>query len=148
MIARTAAFVAVAALLVWGPVAFAEDQENRFSFHPSLLTTAVGDGDPYLEQRNTGAFGAWFAPDLELGYRADFYELRADLGADIRRYVDESGLSEEFYRAIVNGEIGVLPGLTLGVSNAFKPQAERISSPADATRNLQQANQVDVGVRY
>ena len=109
----------------------------------------VGDDDPYLEERDDGAFGSWIAPNLELGYRADFYELQADLGADVRRYVDDEGdLSEEFYRAIVNGEIGVLPGLTLRVSNAFSPQPERVSSPADATRNLQQTNQVDAEVRY
>jgi hypothetical protein len=148
MMSRNPAFVAASALLIWVSVAAAEDQENRFSFHPSLVITMVGDDDPYLGERDEGAFGSWFAPNLELGYRADFYELQADLGADIRRYVDESGLSEEFYRAIVNGEIGILPGLTLRVSNAFKPQPERVSSPADATRNLQQANQVDAEVRY
>ncbi len=145
---RSPAVIVVSALLIWGSVAAAEDQENRFTYHPSILITMLGDDDPYLEEQNDGAFGAWIAPNLELGYRADFYELQADLGADIRRYIDESDLSEEFYRAVVNGEIGVLPGLTLRVSNAFKPQPERVSSPADATRNLQQANQVDAEVRY
>ncbi len=148
MMPRSLAVIALSAPLIWGSVAAAEDQESRFTYHPSLLITVVGDGDPYLEGRDDGAFGAWLAPNLELGYRADFYELQADLGADIRRYVDESDLSEEFYRAIVNGEMGVLPGLTLRVSNAFEPQPERVSSPADATRNLQQANQVDAEVRY
>jgi hypothetical protein len=148
MMPRNLAVVAVGALLIGVSVATAEDQESRFTYHPSLLVTLVGDDDPYLEERNDGAFGAWIAPNLELGYRADFYELQADLGADIRRYIDESDLSEEFYRAIVNGEVGVLPGLTLRVSNAFSPQPERVSSPADATRNLQQTNQVDTEVRY
>jgi hypothetical protein len=148
MMPRNLAIIALSALLIWGSVAAAEDQENRFTYHPSILITMLGDDDPYLDKRNDGAFGAWIAPNLELGYRADFYELQGDFGADIRRYVDESDLSDEFYRAIVNGEIGVLPGLTLRVSNAFKPQPERVSSPADATRNLQQANQVDAEVRY
>jgi hypothetical protein len=145
---RNLAVIVVGALLIWVPVAAAEDQVSRFTYHPSLLTTLVGDDDPYLEERDDGAFGSWIAPNLELGYRADFYELQADLGADVRHYVDESDLSEEFYRAIVNGEIGVLPGLTLRVSNAFKPQPARVSAPADATRNLQQTNQVDAEVRY
>ena len=145
---RNFAAIAVSALLIWGSVAAAEDQESRFTYHPSILITMVGDDDPYLEQRTDGAFGAWIAPNLELGYRADFYELQASLGADIRRYADESDLSDEFYRAIVSGEIGVLPGLTLRVSNAFSPQPERVSSPADATRNLQQTNQVDAEIRY
>jgi len=149
MMPRNPAIIAVSALLIWVSVAAAEDQESRFTYHPSLLITGVGDDDPYLEERDDGAFGSWIAPNLELGYRADFYELQADLGADVRRYVDDGGdLSEEFYRAIVSGEIGVLPGLTLRVSNAFSPQPERVSSPADATRNLQQANQVDAEVRY
>ena len=148
MMPRNPTVIAVSALLIWVSVAAAEDQESRFTYHPSLLITVVGDDDPYLEERNDGAFGSWIAPNLELGYRADFYELQADLGADIRRYVDESDLSEEFYRAIVNGEIGVLPGLSLRVSDAFSPQPERVSSPADATRNLQQTNQVDAEIRY
>jgi hypothetical protein len=148
MMPRNLTVIAVAALLIWGSVAAAEDQESRFTIHPSMLITLVGDDDPYLEERNDGAFGAWFAPNLELGYRADFYELQADLGADVRRYLDESDLSEEYYRAIVNGEIGILPGLTLRVSEAFSPQPERVSSPADATRNLQQTNQVDAEFRY
>lgn len=148
MMSRNLAVIAVSALLIWVAVAAAEDQEDRFTYHPSILITMVGDDDPYLEAGNDGAFGAWIAPSLELGYRADFYELQADLGADVRRYVGESELSKEFYRAIVNGEIGVLPGLTLRVSNAFKPQPERVSSPADASRNLQQTNQVDAEVRY
>ena len=145
---RNPAAIAVSALLIWGSVAAAEDQGNRFTYHPSILITMVGDDDPYLERRSDGAFGAWIAPNLELGYRADFYELQAELGADIRRYADESGLSEEFYRAVVNGEIGVLPGLTLRVSNALSPQPGRVSSPADATHNLQQTNQVDAEIRY
>jgi hypothetical protein len=143
------AVIAVSALLIWVSVAAAEDQESRFTYHPSLLITVVGDSNPYLEEPDDGAFGSWIAPNLELGYRADFYELQADLGADVRRYVDDGGdLSEEFYRAIVNGEIGVLPGLTLRVSNAFSPQPERVSSPADTTLNLQQTNQADAEVRY
>jgi hypothetical protein len=149
MMPRNFAIIAVSALLIWASVAAAEDQASRFTYHPSLLITLLGDDQPYLEQRDTGAFGTWIAPNLELGYRADFYELQADLGADVRRYVDDGGdLSEEFYRAIVNGEIGVLPGLTLRASNAFSPQPERVSSPADATRNLQQTNQVNAEVRY
>jgi len=145
---RKLARFAVVALLIGSAVARAEDQESRFTIHPSLLVTLVGDDDPYLAQRDEGAFGVWLAPSLELGYRADVYELQADLGADVRRYLNESGLSEEFYRAIVHGEVGVLPGLTLRVSNAFAPAPEQLSSPADATKNLQQANQVDAEVRY
>ena len=145
---RNPTIIALSALLIWGSVAAAEDQEGGFTYHPSILITMVGDDEPHLEESGDGAFGAWIAPNLELGYRADFYELQADLGADIRRYVDESDLSEEFYRAIVSGEIGVLPGLTLRVANAFKPQPERVSSPADSTRNLRQTNQADAEIRY
>ena len=148
MMPRNFAVVAAGVLLIGASVAGAEDQESRFTIHPSMLITLVGDDDPYLERRNDGAFGAWLAPNLELGYRADFYELQADLGVDVRRYLDESELSEEFYRAILNGEIGILPGLTLRVSEAYSPQPELVSSPADATHNLQQTNQVDAEIRY
>jgi len=148
MTRRAVTGFAVGMLLIWAAAASAEDQEDRFTYHPSIEITMVGDSDPYLEAGNDGAFGAWIAPKLELGYRADFYELEADLGADIRRYVDEHELSKEYYRAIAKGEIGILPGLTLRVSNAFKPLAERISSPADETRNLQQTNQADAEIRY
>ncbi|MBW1843733.1 MAG: hypothetical protein JRJ05_05270, partial [Deltaproteobacteria bacterium] len=116
MMPRNLTIIAVGALLTWASVATAEDQESPFTIHPSMLITMVGDDEPYLEERNDGAFGIWLAPNLELGYRADFFELQADLGADLRRYVDESDLSEEFYRAILNGEVGILPGLTLRVS--------------------------------
>jgi len=146
---RKATLVAVGALLICASVVRAEEEESRFTYHPSLLITLIGDDDPYLEERpSEGTFGAWVAPNLELGYRADFYELRADLGADIRPYAGASDLSEEFYRAILEGEIGLVPGLSLRVANAFKPQFERVSSPADETRNLQQTNQLDTEIRY
>ena len=61
MMPRSPAVIAVSALLIWGSTAAAEDQENRFTYHPSILITLLGDDDPYLEDRNDGVFGTWIA---------------------------------------------------------------------------------------
>jgi len=128
--------------------AAAEDQEKPYTWHPSMQITLVGDDQPYLDEKNDGAVGAWFSPQIDLGLRGDFYELSAELGGDIRRYVDEKSLSEEFFRIRANGEIGILPGLSVVVSEAFVPLPEWIAAPGDATRNLNQTNQLDVEIRY
>ncbi|HXV36384.1 MAG TPA: outer membrane beta-barrel protein [Myxococcota bacterium] len=145
---RGIAAVGACAVLTWAARAAAEDEADRFHYNASALVTLVGDDDPYLEQRDEGAFGGYLAPSLEVGYRADVFELNADLGADLRRYIDEKALSEEFYRAIVSGEVGILPGVSLRVMDSFRPEAELISSPADATRNLQQTNRAGAELRF
>jgi len=136
------------ALIAYASGAAAEDQEKRFTVHPSLRITGVADDDPYLEDRSDATLGVWFAPNLELGYRADSYELSAELGGDIRRYLNEDPLSDEFLRVRASGEAGILPGFTLRVSEAYTPQPEQIAAPGDETRNLIQTNQVDVEARY
>lgn len=125
-----------------------EDQDRHFTWHPALLVTLVGDDDPYLEDDDDGALGGWLSPRLELGYRAESYELDADLGADLRGYANESSLSEAFGRILASGEAGILPGLSVRLSEAFVPQPETIAAPADATHNLVQTNQVDAELRY
>ena len=42
MMPRNPAVIAVSALLIWVSVAAAEDQESRFTYHPSLLITDGG----------------------------------------------------------------------------------------------------------
>jgi hypothetical protein len=126
----------------------AEDQEKHFSWHPSMRVTLVGDDQPYLDEKSDGAIGTWISPQLDLGYRGDFYELSAELGGDVRAYIDEKSLSEEFYRIRATGEAGILPGLSVRVSEAYVPGPERIAAPGDATQNLIQTNQLDVEVRY
>ena len=140
--------IVLGVLLGFSSKAAAEDQEKPFTWHPSMLVTFVGDDQPHLAEQNDGAIGAWFSPQLDLGYRGDFYELSAEIGGDVRRYVDESSLSKEFYRMRATAEVGILPGLSLFVSEALVPGAERIAAPGDETRNLIQTNQVDVEIRY
>jgi len=143
------AIAASIALLLWcGSASGDEDDPKRFSWHPSLTLTTVADDDPNLDRGKGGAVGLWFAPNLELGYRADAYELSADIGADVRRYFGENGLSEEFGRVRASGEVGLYPGLTVRLEDAFVPVPERIAAPADETSNLIQANQLDLEMRY
>jgi hypothetical protein len=148
MMSRIRTAIVLGILLGLSSEAAAEDQEKHFTWHPSMLVTLVGDDQPYLHEQNDGAIGTWISPQLDLGYRGDFYELSAELGGDVRRYVDEPSLSREFYRMRATAEAGILPGLSVFVSEALVPGAERIAAPGDATRNLIQTNQVDVEVRY
>jgi hypothetical protein len=148
---RSSLIVSLAALALLAVSAGAgaeEDQDRHFTWHPAMLITLVGDDDPYLEDGDDGAIGGWISPRLELGYRAESYELGADLGADLRGYADESSLSEAFGRIRVFGEAGILPGLSVRFSEAYAPQPETIAAPGDATHNLVQTNQVDAEVRY
>jgi hypothetical protein len=148
MTPRIRAAIGLGILVALAFEAAAEDQEKHFTWHPSMRVTLIGDDQPYLDEMDDGAIGAWISPQLDLGYRGDFYELSAELGGDVRRYVDEGSLSEEFYRMRATGEIGILPGLSVLVSEAYVPRPERIAAPGDATRNLNQTNQLDVEVRY
>ncbi len=139
------------ALVVAGAVtvASAEDEEKRFIWHPSVTATVIADDAPHLDDDSgDGVIGGWLSPNIELGYRAEFYELGADFGADLRRYLDDSSLAQEFWRASLRGEVGILPGLTFAMRNDFEPRPERLASPADETSNLFQANQLDATVRY
>ena len=72
------AAIGLGILLVVTSEAAAEDQEKHFSWHPSMLITMVGDDQPYLAEKDDGAIGAWFSPQLDLGYRGDFYEFSAE----------------------------------------------------------------------
>ncbi len=137
-----------AAALLWNGTAQGEDDPQRFSWHPSLGITAIADDDPHLDQDNGAAAGLWIAPNLELGYRAEAYEIEAELGADLRRYLGEDSLSEEFARLSLSAEAGIYPGLTVRLSDAFVPRPESIAAPADETSNLKQTNQLDLEVRY
>ena len=145
---RILAILSSAMLAAHATGAAAEDQEKRFTIHPSLQLTWVVDDDPYLDDGNETEVGYWFAPKVELGYRAESYELGMELGGDIRRYWHDDSLSEAFWRIRATGEAGILPGLTVRFSEAYTPQPERIAAPGDETRNLIQTNQVDAEIRY
>lgn len=126
----------------------AEPQDERFTWHPSVTITGVADDQPHLEESSPARVGAWLVPNVELGYRGDAFVLGADLGADLRRYLDDDSLAEEFWRVSGWGEVGIVPGLTLRMSDRFEPTPEWIAAPADATSNLIQTNQLRSELRY
>lgn len=134
--------------LALAATAAAEDDPSRFSWGGSAAVTAVADDDPYLYDDGDAAVGMWLLPTLEASYRADAWEVEGEVGADLRRYLDEQGLSEEFIRARLSGEVGLWPGLTLKLSDGYLPRPREIPVPGDATHALLQTNQLDMEVRY
>lgn len=147
---RGLAFVICAALALQGSAAHAEGEPGYFSWRPSLHSALVADDNVFHEESGTdGSLGVWLAPRLELGYRTGAVELGADLGVDLRRYVSHSSaLSAELYRAVGWGEIGLRPGLSLRVSNAFVPQPVSLGLPEDEGSNLVQTNRLDGGLHW
>jgi hypothetical protein len=147
---RGFAFVVCTALALSGSAAHAEGEPGYFSWHPSLRASLVADDNVFCEEDGeSGSLGFWLAPRLELGYRTGAVELGADLGVDLRRYVDHSSaLSAELFRAIGWGEIGLRPGLNLRLSNAFVPQPVRLGLPEDEAANQVQTNRLDAGLHW
>jgi len=147
---RGFAFVVCAALALSTSAAHAEGEPGYFSWQPSLRTSLVADDNVFFEEDGKdGSIGVWLAPRLELGYRTGAIELGADLGVDVRRYVDHySDLKAELFRAVGWGEIGLRPGLSLHLSNAFVPQPVRIGLPEDEAENLVQTNRLDAGLNW
>jgi hypothetical protein len=158
-ISRLAA-VAAAALLLLGALAAgaesetgsgfgSETERNRFSFHPSIRVTAVADDNVRLrEDDSKGDLGMLFFPRVELGYQGRWFDLGADLGADIRRYVDGDSPSDEFFRMSGFAEVGLMPGLTFRLSDAFAPTPVELGKPEDHSANLVQTNRLVAGFRY
>jgi hypothetical protein len=139
-----------AALGLAGPAARAEEGLGRFSWRPSLRLTTVADSNVFYEDHDRdGSIGFWVAPRLQLDYRTPAVEFGADLGVDLRRYIEHgSELAAELYRAVGWAEVGLHPGLTLRVSNAFVPQPVRLGLPEDEASNLVQTNRVDADLRW
>jgi len=147
---RGLAVVVCTALALSGSAAHAEGEPGYFSWRPSLRASMVADDNVFFEEDGaSGSLGFWLAPRLELGYRTGAVELGADLGVDLRRYIDHSSaLSAELFRAIGWGEIGLRPGLSLRVSNAFVPQPVRLGLPEDEGTNQVQTNRLDAGLHW
>jgi hypothetical protein len=126
-----------------------EDAERRFSWKPSVDVKSVFDDNVFnASSGKQSDFGFWVLPRLELEYAAPAYEVGADLGVDLRRYVEQTSLDRTFGRVDAWGEVGLLPGLTARVENAFVPQPTRLGAPPDDPFNLQQTNRTDVSLRY
>jgi hypothetical protein len=145
--------IALAALLLGlsCPIASAAEEgaERRFTWRPSVQLRAVLSDDITLNNRSSdGDLGIWMAPRLELAYRAPAFELGADGSLDVRRYSDSKSSDETFYRVHSFAEAGLLPGLSIRVSDAYTPQPQLLGLPDDEPNNLVQTNRAEVELRY
>jgi hypothetical protein len=102
----------------------------------------------YEDSGAEGTLGGWIAPRLELSYRRPSLELGADLGVDLRRYVDHSSLGDELYRGVAWGEAALGQGVSFRLSNAFVPQPVTLGLPEDEARNLVQTNRSEADLRW
>jgi len=128
----------------------AEGKPGDFSIRPSVDLTTVFDDNLFLTDTDeASSFGVWIRPRLELAYRTEILDLGADLGADVRRYADYySQLADEFWNISGHAQVGLLPGLTFRVANAFVPNPEQLGLPPDQGTNLLQTNRSDAELRY
>jgi opacity protein-like surface antigen len=127
----------------------AETDENRFSWHPSIVFSTVGDDNTQLERSDSNSdLGFFITPRVELAYQGHWFDLGADLGADIFRYTKNSSPSDEFYRLSGWAELGLLPGFTMRFANDFVPSAVDLASPENHPANLVQTNRSVVDFGY
>jgi len=149
----TRILVATALLLAAGARAElgsgAETEQNRFSWHPSIRTSMQADDNTQLEEKDSNSdMGFFVLPRVELGYQGRWFDLGADLGADIRWYIDDESPTDQFYRLSGWGEAGILPGLTVRASNAWVPTPVDLGKPEDHASNLVQTNRTVADLRY
>ena len=150
---RAIPVVSLAAGALLGPSARPAGAEGRlgdFSIRPSVDLTTVFDDNLFLTDGNQeSSFGVWVRPRLELAYRTEILDLGADLGVDVRRYADYySQLADEFWNLSGHAQVGVLPGLTFRVANAFVPNPIELGLPPDQGTNMLQTNRSDAELRY
>jgi hypothetical protein len=129
----------------------AEGQDKGFSLHPSIVATTVYDSEPGLGQPGlnaSGDVGFWFFPRLEAGYESTEFEVGADVGVDVRRYISTRFLDDQFVHASAFGEVGLLPGLSARLSNAYEPHYKQLGLPENQGSNLIQANLSQAELRY
>ena len=140
-----AALVALAA--PWAAVA--ETEPQRFTWHPKIeLTGIASDNLRHDENDREEDLGGWISPGLELAYRDVGWEVGVDAAADLRRYVETSGLAEEFGRVAAWAEVGLMPGLSLRITDDYEPLPRRLGVPEDDTSNLVQANRAAAALVY
>jgi hypothetical protein len=138
-----------AALLLVAPPAWTEGEPERFSFHPSIRVVGVADDNPFFEDGDSDwGLGAWIQPRIEAGYHRRAIEVGVDLGADLRRTIDEPDLSREYWRLTGFAEVGLLPGLSLRISDTYAPQPFQLGRPEDDAENLVQSHRLDARIRY
>jgi hypothetical protein len=127
--------------------ASAEPSEYRLSAHPSLRVTAIADDNVDLRKGGSDDIGTFFFPRLELGLQGRWLHMGADLGADVRRYVDGSSPNDVFLRLGGFAEIGIGPGVSVRVSDAYVPTPVELGKPLDHSANLVQTNRLSTSLR-
>ncbi len=140
----------LAPVLLVGLSASAEEgAERRFTWRPSIqVRTVVSDNINLSNENADGDIGVWMSPRLELDYRAPAYQIGIDSSFDVRRYSDSRDDDESFYRVHSFAEAGLLPGLSLRVSDTYTPQPKVLGLPDDDPANLVQTNRAEVELRY
>jgi hypothetical protein len=149
---RAIPLACLAAFLLGLPArpAGAEGKPGDFSIRPSAQVSTVFDDNLFLTDKGKAStFGVWIRPRVELAYRTETLDVGADVGADVRRYADYySKLADEFWNISGHAEVGLLPGLTFRVSNAFVPNPVQLGLPPDQGTNMLQTNRSDAELRY
>ncbi|MBW2268240.1 MAG: hypothetical protein JRH16_06665 [Deltaproteobacteria bacterium] len=147
---ETLTLLSILGLLLAPARAQADGPEAGFWWSPSLRLTSVIDDNVYSTKKNTsGDIGFWTAPRVELGYRTAALEVGADVGVDVRQYIDENKeASDELVRAVGWAEVGLARGFRVRVSNAYVPQGVVLGMPEDDTLNTLQTNRADAALNW
>lgn len=125
-----------------------EAESNRVTFHPSIAVSAVADSNVHLDEDSDGDLGVFVLPRVELGYQGSWFNLGADAGVDVRQYVDGSAPNDVFYRISGFGEVGLMPGLTFALRDAWVPTPVNLGQPEDDSANLVQSNRAVADLSY
>ena len=142
--------VAILGVLLAPAGALADGPEAGFWWSPTFRFTSVVDDNVYSTKTNTsGDVGFWIAPRVELGYGSPALEVGADVGVDVRQYLDEHrAASDVLVRAEGFAELGLTRGLSLRVANAYLPHTVVLGLPEDDTLNTVQANRADASLNW
>jgi hypothetical protein len=145
----TACAAAVALALAAPPVRGDEGEDRKLTLHPSIQVSVVTDDNPYLQDGDGEIeVSGWVYPRFEVGYHTRALDLGADLGVEVRQTIGESSLGDELYRLSAFAELGLLPGLSVRISDAYVPYPTRLGRPPDDAWGLLQANRADLSLRY
>jgi len=147
--ARALRLALVAHALVLGFAAGAEEgAERRFTWRPSIQFRAAVNDNIALTEDEDADVGAWIAPRIEAAWRTPDYQLGVDGSLDVHNYTDSKEADETFYRVHSFAEAGLLPGLSVRISDAFTPQPKVLGLPEDEPVNLLQTNRAELEMRY
>jgi len=126
-----------------------EPSTTRFSAHPSIRFATIADDNVLLEGSDPDAdVGVALFPRVELVLHSRSLLIGADLGLDVRGYTKSESPSDVFVRLEGFAERGILPGITVRVSDAYAPTPIDLGKPLDHSANLVQTNRLAMSVRH